>query len=228
MRYIVIGLGYFGSSLSIRLTEMGHEVIAVDRDMQKVELYKDQVTHTVCLDASDFQALSTLPTSETDVVLVGIGEDLGASVMATAIFKQLQVKKLICRAISPLHQTVLEAIGVDQIIRPEQESAERLAKKLEMRGVIDSFDLAEDYNIIEATVPERYVGMTIAESDFRARYQVNVLTILRNKESKNIFGRVQPKATVLGVVSGETVFEAGDILVVFGKIQDIDRLLHER
>ncbi|ALI97812.1 potassium channel family protein [Rufibacter tibetensis] len=228
MRYIVIGLGYFGSSLSMKLTEMGHEVIAVDKNMQKVEAYKDTVTHTICLDASDIQALSTLPTAETDVVVVGIGEDFGASVMATAIFKQLGVKRLMSRAISPLHQTVLEAIGVDQIIRPEQESAERLAKKLEMKGVIDSFDLTEDYNIIEATVPERYVGKTIAESDFRARYQVNVLTILRYRESKNLFGKSYQKATVLGVVKAETVFEAGDILVVFGKIQDIDRLLHMR
>ncbi|WP_192821337.1 TrkA family potassium uptake protein [Rufibacter sp. LB8] len=228
MRYIIIGLGYFGSSLSMRLTEMGHEVIAVDKDMQKVEQYKNLVTHTVCLDASDFQSLATLPTADTDVVLVGIGEDFGASVMATAIFKQLGVKRLMSRAISPLHQTVLEAIGVDQIIRPEQESAERLAKKLEMRGVIDSFDLAEGYNIIEATVPEQYVGKTIAQTDFRARYQVNVLTILRQKEKKNLFGNTHTTPSVLGVVSGETVFEANDILVVFGKIQDIDRLLHER
>ncbi|MBC3538701.1 potassium channel family protein [Rufibacter sediminis] len=228
MRYIVIGLGYFGSSLSMKLTEMGHEVIAVDMNMQKVEAYKDRVTHTICLDASDAQAISTLPTAETDVVVVGIGEDFGASVMATAIFKQIGVKRLMSRAISPLHQTVLEAIGVDQIIRPEQESAERLAKKLEMRGVIDSFDLTEDYNIIEATVPERYVGQTIAESNFRAKYQVNVLTILRYRESKNLFGKAYQKATVLGVVKAETVFESGDILVIFGKIQDIDRLLHSR
>ncbi|WP_205502096.1 potassium channel family protein [Rufibacter psychrotolerans] len=226
MRYIVIGLGYFGSSLSIKLTEMGHEVIAVDKDMHKVETYKDRVTHTICMDASDFQALSTLPTADTDVVVVGIGEDFGASVMATAIFKQLSVKRLMSRAISPLHQTVLEAIGVDQIIRPEQESAERLAKILEMRGVIDSFDLTEDYNIIEAKVPDRYVGMTIAEANFRAKYQVNVLTILRSREARNLFGRVHHKPAVLGVVKAETVFEAGDILVVFGKIQDIDRLLH--
>jgi trk system potassium uptake protein TrkA len=227
MRYIVIGLGYFGSSLSMKLTDMGHEVIAVDKDMSKVEMYKDRVTHTICLDASDLQALSTLPVADTDVVLVGIGEDFGASVMATAIFKQLGTKRLMSRAISPLHQTVLEAIGVDQIIRPEQESAERLAKKLEMRGVIDSFDLTEDYNIIEATVPAKYVGMTIAETDFRARYRVNVLTILRNQETRNIFGKAHLKPSVLGVVTGDTVFEQDDILVVFGKIQDINRLLQE-
>jgi trk system potassium uptake protein len=226
MKYIIVGLGYFGSSLSIKLTEMGHEVIGVDFDMAKVNLYKDRVTHTVCLDAKDMAALHTLPLSDTDVVLVGIGEDFGASVMAVANFKQLQVKRLIGRAISPLHQTVLEAIGVDKIIRPEQEFAERLAKSLEMRGVIDSFDITEEYNIIEATVPDRYIGMTVAEVDFRRKYNVNVLTILKMKETRNIFGKGQVKPTAIGVVSPETLFEGGDILVLFGRMGDIGKLLH--
>ena len=225
MKYIIVGLGYFGSSLSIKLTEMGHEVIGVDFDMAKVNLYKDRVTHTVCIDAKDMAALKTLPLNDTDVVLVGIGEDFGASVMAVANFKQLQVKRLIGRAISPLHQTVLEAIGVDKIIRPEQEFAERLAKSLEMRGVIDSFDITEEYNIIEATVPSRYIGMTLAEVNFRRKYNVNVLTILKMKETRNIFGKSHVKPTAIGVVSPETAFEKDDILVLFGRMADIEKLL---
>jgi trk system potassium uptake protein len=225
MKYIIVGLGYFGSSLSIKLTEMGHEVIGVDFDMAKVNLYKDRVTHTVCIDAKDMAALQTLPLADTDVVLVGIGEDFGASVMAVANFKQLQVKRLIGRAISPLHQTVLEAIGVDKIIRPEQEFAERLAKSLEMRDIIDSFNITEEYNIIEATVPGRYIGRTVAEADLRRKYNVNVLTILKMKEARNIFGKSHVKPSAIGVVSPETTFEMGDILVLFGRMVDIERLL---
>jgi trk system potassium uptake protein len=226
MKYIIVGLGYFGSSLSIKLTELGHEVIGIDFDMAKVNLFKDRITHTVCIDAKDMQALRTLPLSDTDVVLVGIGEDFGASVMAVANFKQLQVKKLIGRAISPLHQTVLEAIGVDKIIRPEQEFAERLARSLEMRGIIDSFDITEEYNIIEATVPNRYVGMTVAEANFRRKYNVNVLTILKLKETRNIFGKSHTKPAAVGVVSPETVFEQEDILVLFGRMTDIEKMLY--
>ncbi|PIQ22916.1 MAG: potassium transporter TrkA [Cytophagales bacterium CG18_big_fil_WC_8_21_14_2_50_42_9] len=225
MRYIIVGLGYFGSSLSIKLTEMGHEVIAVDNDMTKVNLYKDRVTHTILLDAKDMQALSTLPLADTDVVLVGIGEDFGASVMAVANFKQLQVKRLIGRAISPLHQTVLEAIGVDKIIRPEQESAERLARSLEMRGIIDSFDITEEYNIIEVTVPNRYVGQTVAEANFRQKYNINVLTILKMTPTRNLFGKSHERPRAVGVVSPETRFEKDDILVLFGKMTDIEKLL---
>ena len=225
MKFIIVGLGYFGSSLSIRLTEMGHEVISVDNDIAKVTQYKDRITHTVCLDAKDQQALATLPINDTDVVLVGIGEDFGASVMAVANFKQLRVKRLIGRAISPLHQTVLEAIGVDKIIRPEMESAERLAKSLDLKGILDSLELTEDYNIIQATVPTHYVGKTIQETNFRQKYNINVLTIIRLKDDTNLFGRPQRKPAAIGVVSPDTVFEAGDTLVLFGRMEDIKKLL---
>ncbi|WP_426060454.1 potassium channel family protein [Hymenobacter sp. B1770] len=226
MKYIIIGLGYFGSSLASKLTEMGHEVIAVDSDIAKVTQHKDRITHTVCLDARDQQALATLPLSDTDMVLVGIGEDFGASVMAVANFKQLGVKRLIGRAISPLHQTVLEAIGVDRIIRPETESAERLAKSLDLKDILDSLDLTEDYNIIQATVPVRYVGRTIQEANFRQKYNINVLTIIRPKDSTNLFGRSQRKPSAIGVVAADTVFQADDIMVLFGKMEDIRKVLH--
>ncbi|WP_400193583.1 potassium channel family protein [Hymenobacter sp. B81] len=225
MKYIIVGLGYFGSSLSMKLTEMGHEVIAVDSDLNKVTEFKDRVTHTVCLDAKDQQALATLPLGDTDVVLVGIGEDFGASVMAVANFKQLGAKKLVGRAISPLHQTVLEAIGVDKIIRPETEFAERLAKSLDLTGILDSLDLTEDYNIIQATVPPRYVGKTIQEANFRQRYNINVLTIIRPKETTNLFGRAQRRPAAIGVVAADTVFEADDVMVLFGKMEDIRKVL---
>src|SRR5688572_10662212 len=165
MQYIIIGLGNFGSTLGTQLTAMGHEVIGVDSSMEKVDAFKNEMSHTICLDATELQALHTLPLKDTDIVVVAIGEHFGASVMVTALFKQLNAKRLIARAISPIHQKVLEALGVDQIVRPEQESAERLAKKLELKGVIDSFDLSEDYNIVEAVAPARYVGRTIAESN---------------------------------------------------------------
>jgi trk system potassium uptake protein TrkA len=226
MKYIIVGLGNFGSALSMQLTSMGHEVISVDNDMGKVTQFKDRITHTVCLDAKDQRSLSTLPLKDTDVVLVGIGEDFGASVMAVANFKQLGVKKIIGRAISPLHQTVLEAIGVDKIISPETEFAERLAKSLDMKGILDSLDLTEDYNIIQATVPARYVGKTIQEANFRQKYNINVLTIIRQKEATNLFGRSQNKPAAIGVVAADTVFKADDIMVLFGKMDDIKKVLH--
>lgn len=226
MQYIIIGLGNFGSTLGMQLTAMGHEVIGVDSSMEKVDAFKNDISHTICLDATELPALKTLPLKDTDIVVIGIGEHFGASVMVTALFKQLNVKRIIARAISPIHQKVLEALGVDQIIRPEQESAERLAKKLELKGVIDSFGLSEDYNIVEALAPTRYVGQSIREANIRNQYNVNVLTILRPNQSRKFWSNSSPSKTVIGVVSAETVIEAGDVLVLYGLIKDIENMLH--
>lgn len=227
MKFIVIGLGNFGASLALKLTEMGHEVIGVDNSMDKVSFMRDKLTHTVCLDSTDVQAVGTLPLRETDVAIVGIGEDKGASIMTTAVLKQFNVKRVIGRAISPLHQTVLEAMGINEIIHPEAETAERLAKRLDIKGIIDSFNLTDRYNIIEATVPERYIGQTIGESNFRSKYNVVILTIIRSAEQKNVLGVVHKVSEVVGVAAPEMSFEKDDILVLFGNLKDIQRLLDE-
>ena len=130
MKYIIIGMGNFGAYLAMRLTEMGHEVIGVDNNENRTELIKDKVTHVVTLNATDPQAVKNLPARDTDVVIIAIGEDVGASILSTAIFKQLQAKRIIARAINSLHETVIRSIGVDEIIHPEEETADRLSKRL--------------------------------------------------------------------------------------------------
>ncbi|MBL6446883.1 TrkA family potassium uptake protein [Fulvivirga sp. 29W222] len=226
MKYIVIGLGNFGSTLSIALTEMGFEVIAVDKDMKKVNEFKEQITHTICLDSGDKAAMETLPLKDSDAVVVAIGEDFGASTLSTAILKQLGARKIIGRAISDLHQTVIEAIGVEEIIRPEEESANRLAKRFQIKGVVDSFEISEDYNIIETELPEEYVNKTVQETNFRAEFNLNILTIIRMVKTENIIGQPSLKRKVLGVVTPNTIFEKGDILVLFGNNKDIKRCLN--
>lgn len=154
MKYIIIGLGNFGASLAQKLTSLGHEVIGVDNQMSKVEALKEKITHTICLDTTDEQAVGHLPLKECDVVMVCIGEDEGANILTTALMKQSEVKRLISRAVSPLHQTILEAMQVDEIVHPEEETAERWAKKLNIKGVVDSFELTGEFSIIEADIPD--------------------------------------------------------------------------
>jgi trk system potassium uptake protein TrkA len=227
MKYIIVGLGNFGSSLAERLTRKGHEVIGVDSKMDKVEALKEKITHTICLDCTDPQAVTHLPFGDTDIVFVAIGENEGANIMATALMKQLKIKRLISRAISPLHQTVLEAMGVDEIVHPEEETAERWAKKLHMRGVVDSFELTTNYNIIEATTPAAFIGKTIQEIAFRKNYNIVLLTIIKMVDQKNIFGTMRKEQEVQGVVSTRTVVEDGDILVMYGNIKDIQAVLKD-
>jgi trk system potassium uptake protein TrkA len=227
MKYIIIGLGNFGGSIAQKLTLMGHEVIGVDNDMNKVDALRESITHVISLNSTDQHAVKNLPLSDTDVVMVCIGEDEGANIMATAIMKKMNVKRLISRAVNDIHQTVLEAMGVDEIIHPEEETADRWAKKLNMTGIIDSFEITGEYSIIEAKVPKRYVGQTILDSGIRKKYKVLILTTIKLIDGKNDLGSDKKKRQIQGVASYNTVLEANDIMVLFGKLTDIERLLEE-
>jgi trk system potassium uptake protein len=225
MKYIIIGLGNFGASLAEKLTSQGNEVIGIDTRMTKVDAYKEKISHTICMDATDEYTVSGLPLKDTDVVIVAIGEDQGANVMTTAIFKNFEVKRLISRAINPLHEKILQAIGVDEIVHPEEETAERWAKKLCLKDIVNSFELGDNYSIVEAQVPENMIGKSINEAGFRQHYNLLVLTIIRNTEVKRILGKNSIMPEVQGVVSPDTLMEAKDILVVFGANKDINRFL---
>jgi trk system potassium uptake protein TrkA len=227
MKYIVVGLGSFGASLAEKLTEEGNEVIGIDTNMNKVDNYKERITHTICMDATDEFTVSGLPLSGTDMVVVAIGEDKGANVMATALFKNLQVKRLISRAIDGLHEKVLHAIGVDEIVHPEEESAERWAKKLCLKGVVDSFELSESYSIVEVNVPTRFDGKTIRETNVRENYNLLVLTTITNTEEKSIVGKTRSVTKVKGVASPNNILSKDDILVVYGANKDIKRFLKD-
>lgn len=114
MKFLIIGLGNFGVSLAEKLTMQGHEVIGVDKRMEKVAAYKEKITHTICLDATDENVFKTLPLRNTDVVIVAIGEDEGANIMVTALCKDAEVKRLISRAVNRLHEKVL---GLSEFLR---------------------------------------------------------------------------------------------------------------
>ncbi len=226
-KFVILGLGNFGSSLAEKLTQNGHEVIGVDSQMSQVEALKERITHTICLDATDPLAVTHLPLKEADIVIVSIGEDEGANIMCTALMKRMNVKRLISRAVNPLHETVLEAMGVDEIVHPEEETADRWAKKLNLRGVVDSFELTGEYSIIELKVPTRLVGKTILEVGFRKNYGLVVLTTIAQVEEKNLIGIPRKVSKAQGVASSKTILNDGDILVIYGNSVDLERLLEE-
>lgn len=225
MKYLIIGLGTFGASLAEKLTNQGNEVIGVDNNMAKVDALKEKISHTICLDATDELTVSGLPLKDTDTVIVAIGENQGANIMATALMKNLQAKRLISRAINPLHEKVLVALGVDAIVHPEEETAERWSKKLCVNGVVDSFELSSDFSIVEATVPVQYEGKTVVEIDIRQKYNLLILTTIKNTTVSSLIGKTRTVAEVQGVVAPNMVLGKGDILVLFGANKDIKNFL---
>ena len=225
MKFLIVGLGNFGASLAEKLTNQGNEVIGIDSSMAKVDALKEKISHTICMNATDEFTVSGLPLKDTDVVIVAIGEDQGANVMVTALFKNLGVKRLISRAINPLHEMVLKALGVDEIVHPEEETAERWSKKLCLKGVVDSFELNDDYSIIEANVPASLSGKKIGEINFRKKYNILILTTIKKEEIKGNLGQTINSENVQGVASAELILEKGDTLVLYGANKDINTFL---
>ena len=216
MKVIIFGLGNFGQSLALYLTETGSEVIGVDKDLSKVELIKDKIAHSISLDSTNEMAYEALPLRDTDVAVVAIGENEGAAIITTAILKKYSHIKIISRSLSPIHDTVLQAMGVHQIVHPEQEAAERLTRKLNLKKVLDNFIVDEHYSISEIRAPQVIVGKSIQECQFREKHRLNIITILRRKEKSNLLGRKITYQEAIGLPTPETKFENGDVLVVFG------------
>lgn len=227
MKYIVIGLGNFGLALAQKLTKLGSEVIGIDNSLSKVNAVKEKISHAICMDATDEFTMSGLPFKDTDVVIIAIGEDTGANIMATAMVKKLHPHRIISRAITPVHETILEAMDVQTIIHPEEETAERWAKKLSLKGMVESFELSINYSIVEIAIPDNLVGKTIEEVGFRNNYNLVCVSIIKKIADTNFFGKVKRINQVQGVVTTDTVLESGEILVIYGANADIRKFIKE-
>ncbi len=227
MKFIIIGLGHFGAALGEKLANMGHEVIGVDKSMNKVDAMKDKLTHVVCLDSTDSVAINSLPIKNTDIFIVCIGENEGENLMTTALLKKMKVKRLISRSVSTLHENVLEAMGVTEIVRPEIETADRWALKLSNANFINLFEVTKEYNIVELIVPPKMIGRTIININFNKIYNVLVLTKLKQVSEVNKLGVNRTIIKAGEIVTANTRIEENDILVVYGHRDDIKRMLKE-
>ena len=225
MKIIVIGLGNFGMSLATHLSNTGNEVIVADRDLEKIDLIKDKVAHAVAMDATHENAYHSLPLDNADIAVIAIGERNGAAIMSTAIVKKITKARIIARSASPIEDTILEAMGVDQIIHPEQEYAERFTKRINLKGSIDNFEIDDNYLISEIEVHDGLIGKSLAESDFRKEHNLNIITIIRKTNHTNLLGRTVQKKEVIGIPTPDITYEKGDILVVFGKDGNVKKYL---
>lgn len=201
--YVVVGLGRFGSGVARELCRLGCEVLAMDVSNDLVSQVANDVTHAVVGDGQDKEVLRALGAGEFDCAIVAIGGDLSASVLATMNLKELGVPKIVCKAHDETHRRVLEKLGADQVVIPEQEQASRLARSLSSPNVLDYIELSEEYGIIEVPAPKSWEGKTLRELNVRAKLGLNILAIRR-------IGRfnVSPSA--------DFAFAQGDVMVVLG------------
>ncbi|WP_159022020.1 TrkA family potassium uptake protein [Formosa sp. L2A11] len=227
MKVIIFGLGNFGMSLALSLTETGNEVIGIDKQMDKVNIVKDKISHSICLDSTNELAYQSLPIKQTDIAVVAIGENEGAAIITTAILKKLTTARVISRSLSPIHDTVLQAMGITSIVHPEQEAALKLTNKLNLKNIIDSFKIDEKYSISEIETPPEFIGKSISDLDFRSKQRLNIITILREREKINLIGNPTLIKEVVGIPSADTIIQKNDVLVVFGLNDDISKICHK-
>ncbi|MDP2335243.1 MAG: TrkA family potassium uptake protein [Bacteroidota bacterium] len=222
MNIVAIGLGNFGASLAKILTSLGHDVLGVDNNLNKVEYFKDAVANTICLDATDPHALRLLPVKEADVFVVCIGDDFGISVQIAALLKKFGVSRVICRESSSIHLTVLNAIGIKETINPEYESARIIAQMLPLKGIQNLFSISDSFKIVDMQMPPLLVGKKYSVANFRKETHLKIIALKRNH--RLIYSSAMASENEDKI---ENEFKENDTLVLAGELKDIKRFLHE-
>ncbi len=210
-QFAVIGLGRFGASLATTLANMGYDVLAIDNDEDKVEQIMDKVTHAVQTDALDEESLSALGVRNFDVVVVAIGQDMQASILATVMLKELGVPNVVAKARTELHGRVLARVGADKVVFPERDMGVRVARSLVSKSILDQIDLSPDFSIVELVAAPQFVGRTLAETAMRGKYGANVLAIRRGND-------------VIISPGANTIIQEGDVLVTIGRTDKLRKL----
>jgi trk system potassium uptake protein len=224
MTYIIIGLGNFGVALAERLTAMGHEVIGVDTNMNRVEEYKNSIGSTICLNVTEAATLKLLPLDDADEVIVTIGELVSDSVLSVALLKQHGVKRLVARASNPLHRTILEAIGVDEVIMPEAQAAEEFALSLESPLVRGVYEVSETQRLVEMEIPPILVSQTLDQANLAENFGVKLVAVKRQFVRKNLFGQESVYYDVADMDMDGFRFMQNDRIVIFGDIKAVQKI----
>ncbi|SET14300.1 trk system potassium uptake protein TrkA [Oceanobacillus limi] len=209
-QFVIIGLGSFGSSVCKRLFQLGHDVLAIDNDIETVKEISDYASHAVVANATDEDELKSLGVRNFDHAIVAIGEKIQPSILCTLILKEIGVKKVYVKAQNLKHQRVLEKIGADRIIHPEEEMGIRIANQLDSDKIIDYIGLSKNYSIIELEATNKVSNHSLVDLDVRAKYGCTILAIKR-EEHVNVSPLPDDKIV------------QGDILVVMGDNKSLKR-----
>lgn len=206
--FLVIGLGRFGMALALRLREQGYEVLGVDCRDEKTQAAAEFLTQAVAGDARDPEVLRAVGARNFDCAVVAFSADVGDSALITLNLKELGVARVVSKASSAVHRKVLEKIGADQVVFPEQEMALRLAHSLSNGDILNFIELSDEYSMVERKVPQSWAGHSIVELNIRAKYRLTVIAVRRDGGMTISPGR-------------DFVFQNKDCMVVLGRNEDI-------
>jgi len=221
---VVVGLGIFGAAVAKTLAEKGCEVLAIDEDEEKVKEISNIVTQAVQADATDEKTLRSLGVDKMDMAVVSTGENMEASILVTLLMKELGVKTIVAKAISPSHGTVLRKIGATRVVFPERDTGVRLAESLATPTILEHIELSPEYSILEVHAPKSFIGNSLREINVRAKHGVIIIAIKRKLPYLTETGESDFKEEILITPEADEEVADGDILVVLGPNKKIDNL----
>lgn len=210
---LLIGLGRFGKHIAMKMNELHHQVMAVDKNEERVEALLPFVTNAQIGDSTNEEFLKSLGVRNFDLCIVTIGSDFQSSLETTSLLKELGAKLVVSRASRDIHAKFLLRNGADEVLYPERQLASWASIRYTSDHIADYVEIDEDYGIFEVEVPMNWYEKSIRELDIRNRYNVNILGIKREgKISMNI--------------APDTKLQENDTIMVLGKLVDVQKCFH--
>lgn len=209
---LVIGIGRFGKHLATRLTELGSQVMIVDKQEERISELLPVVTRAQIGDCTDEKMLSSLGVRNFDMCFVCIGDNFQASLEITSLLKELGAAYVVSKADRAIHEKFLLRNGADEVIHPERDVALRAAQKYSVHNVFDYIELADDFSIFETSPPVSWMGKSIKEVSVRSKYRINIIAVKQNEK-------------IIPIISADYIFKKKDHLIIAGYTKDGSRLL---
>lgn len=210
---LLIGLGRFGRHVALKLEELNHQVMAIDKCEERVDAVLPYVTNAQIGDSANEEFLKTLGVRNYDVCIVAIGGDFQSSLETTSLLKELGAKLVISRAERDVQAKFLRRNGADEVVYPEKQVASWTAIRYTSDHILDYIEIDNDYAIYEITVPENWIGKTIGQIDIRKKYKINIMA-LKKDDKMNL--NIHP----------DTVLEKSETMFVLGDHKDIQKCFH--
>lgn len=223
-KFAIIGLGHFGYAVAKNLAARGAEVLAIDIDIDRVDLIKDDVAYAVALDATDRKALSSQNIADMDAVLVAIGENIEGLLLTTVQLLELKAKRIIARAMTDQQKMILDKLGVKEVLSPEEEAGKLVAETLLNPSLKTFLPLPDDYAIMEIKAPRRTSGVSIEDIGFEDNYKLDLISIKRIYQEYNK-GKQESVEHLLSRPRPDILIENNDVLIIMGKSFDVEKFI---
>lgn len=207
---LLIGLGRYGRHIAKKLHELGHEVLAVDKSEERVDMAMPFLTRGLIADSTNRAFMASLGIPDFDLAIVAIGDDFQSSLETTSLLKELGAKEVVARAARGVHEKFLLRNGADEAVYPEKQLAIWTAIRYSSDHVLDYFELDREYAIYEIACPAEWIGKTVGQLDVRKRYHVNIMGIKKNGQ---LDAGITPR----------TILDETVTILILGKSEEIQK-----